>query len=55
MVVYDIFHDSIVIVGAEIDHEVNVRAAVTIQNIDTYISELTQKLEEATNIMASKI
>jgi uncharacterized membrane protein len=40
---------------AEIDHEVNVRAEVAIQNVDARIYELTQKLEEATKLMAKKI
>ena len=39
---------------AEIDHEVNVRAEVAIQNVDARISELAQKLEEATKLMAAK-
>jgi uncharacterized membrane protein len=40
---------------AEIDHEVNVRAEVAIQNVDARITDLAQKLEAATKLMATKV
>jgi uncharacterized membrane protein len=40
---------------AEIDHEVNVKAEVAIQNVDARIAELTLKLEEAIKLMSTKI
>lgn len=36
---------------AEIDHEVNVRAEVAIQNVDERIQMLEQKLDEATKLL----
>lgn len=39
---------------AEIDHEVNVRAEVAIQNVDARIAELAEKLEQATKLMTAK-